>query len=125
MRPSPDRLAGDIRVRWRTDTRSRSDHALPIVEDGTYLPQRLDIGKGIAIDREQIGRCADVQGARVGDAEDLAGDPRRGRERILRLQPRAHEQLELKSVVPDPRRAAAEVGAGRDAHAGGARATDR
>src|SRR5580693_6057358 len=87
-------------------------------------PQGRGIAERITVHEREVRRTADRQPARPRVAQHLTTAPGGRAQGLPRLQPGAHQALDLPGQVASPDRAAAEVTPGRDGDAGRVRHPD-
>src|SRR5688500_11101782 len=108
--PSGSALSGDPRA--------------PLIH-GPHAPERPRVGERIAVDEHEVRGHTLLDATGVLVPEQRAAVVRRRGERLVRLEARVDEELDLPGEVPGADRAAAEIGARRDADARLARERDR
>src|SRR2546428_6814309 len=75
------------------------DH--PLLHDVDHILERADVGRRVAVDRDEVGELAGRQRADVGvQTNSPRGLRRRRQARIDRWQPRAHQASQLEGEEP-------------------------
>ena len=90
----------------------------PLPGGSPHAPERLRLAERVAVDQEEVRRTALADATGPGLADEVSAAPRRGRQRIVRLETGSHEARDLPGELVGAQRTSAEVTARGDRDAG-------